>query len=193
MLLQRKELMVRSSRFAVVLLLLGLMGVACQPISLINSGGTGPACPAGTYTLSGLQIPNPIQTPWGPFSVTVQPGGSVTLTNTTTTWDLKGNETFAVSGQLPFGPVSGTAAVTFEGSGTYTTTGSNQATFALGTLSGSLTVNGSVNGNTIPPITLQLPSSTQLDQLFTLKGTVAYTCGSSPALSISVNHVKFVF
>src|SRR3954447_10258475 len=31
-------------------------------------------------------------TPWGPFSITVAPGGSVTLTNTPTTWDLKGNE-----------------------------------------------------------------------------------------------------
>lgn len=183
----------RSGRFAGVVLLLGLIAVGCQPIQLINSGGTGPGCPAGTYTLSGLQIPNPIQTPWGPFSVTVAPGGSVTLTNTATTWDLKGNETFNVSGQLSFGPVSGTATVTFEGSGTYATTSSTEATFTLGSVSGSLTVNGTVNGNSIPPITLQLPSSTQLDQLFSLKGVATYTCGGSQALTLTINKVTFNF
>jgi hypothetical protein len=185
--------MVRTGRFAVVVLLFGLIAAGCQPIGLINSGGSGPACPAGTYTLSGLQIPNPIQTPWGPFSVTVAPGGSVTLTNTATTWDLKGNETFNVSGQLPFGPVSGTAAVSFEGSGTYTTSSSTQASFILDHVSGSVTVSGSVNGNSIPPITLQLPSSTQLDQLFSLKGTATYACGSSPALTLTINKVRFNF
>jgi hypothetical protein len=185
--------MVRTGRFAVVVLLFGLIAVGCQPIQLINSGGTGPTCPAGAYTLSGLQIPNPIQTPWGPFSVTVAPGGSVTLTNTATTWDLKGNETFNVSGQLPIGPVTGTAAVNFEASGTYTTSSSTSATFTLGSVSGSLTVNGSVNGFSIPPITLQLPSSSQLDQLFSLKGTATYACGGSPALTLTINKVRFNF
>ena len=184
--------MVRSGRFAVVLLLLGLIGVGCQPLQLINTGSTGSTCPVGTYTLSTLQIPNPVQTPWGPYSVTLQPGGSVTLTNTATTWDLKGNETLAVSGQSPFGPISGTAAVTFEASGTYTTTSSTQATFTLSALSGSLSVSGMVNGHAIPTLALQLPSSSQLDQLFALKGTATYACGSPP-LTVTLNNVTFTF
>jgi len=35
--------------------------------------------------------------------------------------------------------------------------------------------------------------STQLDQLFSLKGTATDACSSSPALTLTINKVKFNF
>jgi hypothetical protein len=170
-----------------VVLLLGL-GTACQPIVL--PGTTAPACPQGTYTLKSESITGTLVTKFGTVTATPVPGGSITLTNTATTWQLKVNQSVDVSGTTPFGPVSGTVKVNATGTGSYTS-GASTLTFSVGSVSGTASFAGTVGGRSYSG-TINLPVGDDLDRLVGLQGSAAYSCGAS-SLSLQFASVRFNF
>ena len=155
-----------------------IVGTACLPVTW-PSGGTGNACPAGTWNLTGETIGNSLQTVLGSATVTGS-GTGVTLTlAATNAWNLTADQTLHVTGT----GFDVTAVVSnATASGTYTTSGTN-ITFTLQNLSGTVTVNGTVAGHSFSN-TFTLGQSGDIQKLYGLSGTASFTCNGSLTLSL---------
>lgn len=152
-----------------------LVAVGCVPITWTGTGtGSGPGCLPGSWTLDTASITEPLSTWLGSLTITPDNDG-VTLDMTTSTWSLTADQDLSVSGMTPWGPVSGTANVTGSASGTYGATAS-RITFTLSSLSGSVTFDGTVNGNHYAG-NVPLRGS-GIERLYNLSGRPAYTCNS---------------
>jgi hypothetical protein len=170
-----------------VVMLLGL-AAACQPIVL--PGTPSPTCPQGTFTLKSESITGTLATKFGTITAAPVPGGSIVLTNTATTWQLKANQAITVSGTTPFGAVSGTVTVNATAKGTYTSSVSTLA-FSVGSVTGTASFAGTVGGKPFSG-TLALPAGDDLDGLVALHGNAAYSCGAS-SLSLQFSSMKLNF
>ncbi|GEM_PF-5966981 len=156
---------------------------ACQPTFVIPSPPT--PCYVGSFTLKAEQFTAPLSTPIGSVTVSLLPGGDVTLTTTSAgAWSLSGTETVAVSGAF-----AGQATVQGAGSGTYTATASSLH-FTVGSVSGSATVDGTLNGQPVH-LVLTIPGS-WIDKAIGLQGDAGYACANNGlSLTFTSLHLDF--
>ena|SRR5258708_5791144 len=170
-------------RFVVALIFtVAALATACQPTFTTLTSST--PCYVGSFTLKTGQFTAPIQTPVGPESVSLVPGGSVTLTTTNGTWTLTASEQVSLTGAF-----TGQATVQATATGTFTATDS-ALDFTVSTLTGSVHVAGTVFGNTVD-MTVQVPGSF-VDKVIGLQGQANYSC-SNGGLSLTFSGVHFDF
>jgi hypothetical protein len=163
-----------------------VIGSACMVTVPPLSGGTGNACPAGTWNLTGETIGNSLQTVLGSATVTGS-GSGVTLTLApTNAWNLTANQNLTISGT---GFSVNAMVKNATASGTYTTSGSN-ITFTLQNLSGTVTVSGMVGGQSFSQ-TFTLGQSDDIQKLYGLTGTASFTCNGSLTLSTPAAQMDF--
>ena len=158
---------------------------ACLPVT-VPGGGGGPACPQGTYHVTD-QVLDPLVSPIGPLNVDALPGGTLTLAINASTWTLGGSQALAVSGNSPWGPIEGTATVTLDASGSWSTVSSTSLSFSLSSISGSVSFSGTAGGNPVNQ-TFTL-NDVDLDERYGLSGTADYACGSAPDLTLAFTDI----
>src|SRR5262245_32426354 len=159
---------------------------ACLPVT-VPGGSGGPQCPEGTYHVT-EQVLDPLLSPIGALDVDALPGGSLTLTINASTWALAGSQSFDVSGNTQWGAVDGTAAATVDASGSWSKTSSSALHFALGAISGSVSVDGTVGGTAVHR-TFTL-SEIDLHDRYGLSGNADFACGAAPALTLPFSHIR---
>src|SRR5262245_1675472 len=158
---------------------------ACLPVT-VPGGSGGPQCPEGTYHVT-EQVLDPLLSPIGALNVDALPGGTLTLTVSASSWTLAGSQSFDVSGNTQWGPVDGTADATVDASGSWSKTSSTSLHFALGAISGSVSVNGTVGGVAVSRTFTA--SDVDLDDRYGLSGDADFACGSAPALTLTFNDI----
>src|SRR3974377_2078703 len=78
-----------------------LVATACLPrgVTLVPTGGSGSACPAGTWHLASETVTQSLQTLLGTATITTSGTGlpSKINTGTTSTWSLSGNQNIHIT------------------------------------------------------------------------------------------------
>ncbi len=160
---------------------------ACLPITLPGTSTT-PPCPEGTFHITDQVLSGLVPTSLGNVQLTLVPGGNLALSVTASSWSLAGSQSLTVSGITPWGPVSGTASVTVNASGSWTKTSSTQLNFTVGSVSGSGTFTGTVSGASVSR-TASL-ADLGLDRVYGLSGSATYGCGSAPSLTLTFTSAR---
>lgn len=181
----------RTLRIALVAL--AVLAVAgCNPINFVPGGPTGGGgnCLAGTWNLDSEQIQSPITTPLGTLEITTS-GAGTSLTFGDTTWELLSDTTLDAKFTSQFGTFTGHLVINADAKGTYTADGT-KITFTLGSVTGTVSYNATLFGQTFSG-SIDLANS-GLQKLVGLSGSADYTCSSSglsftlPPISVHAKH-----
>ena len=129
-------------------------------------------------------------------AVTVQLNGNgVAISiNADGTWILTADQSGTFNGTLSGIPVSGSGTIKANASGSYTKTATT-ITFTVTSLSGSLSLSGTLGGTPFNSFTISLPNRNsdddqmELEDAYGLVGAASYTCADSTlALDMHFHH-----
>lgn len=154
-----------------------LLTSGCTLLLPRTGGGGSTPCHEGTWELSGQQISDAITSVFGDLTVTPDNDGMTLELRADGTFSFSGQQTLAVSGTTPFGSVDGVVDADATVAGTFTAA-PDSLTFSLGSITGTGSFDGTVNGAAFSGSLSHAQSG--LDDVYGLSGTAAMTC--SPAL-----------